>query len=196
MARTTMSALITELRGMTNAGSADYSVASVAYWTDDQLQTVLDRHKMDVRDEPLRAYPVTVSGGSVAYYDYQSGYQNFEQTGSGGSALFVVADSVGTIQGTALWSADYSRGLVTFATTTNGTAYYLSGKSYDMNGAAADVWRQKAAAYAAAVDFSTDNHSVKRSHIVATCREMATYYQGQSTMTGQSGVDMERGDMQ
>lgn len=197
MARSTMSDLITTVRGMTNAGSTDYTIAGASYWTDDQIQTVLDRHRVEVRDEPLRSFAVTVSGGSVAWYDYQSSYNFFEQTGSGGSALFVVQDSIGTIQGTALWTADYSRGLVTFGNTTGGTAYYLTARSYDVNGAAAEIWRQKAAAYAVMPDFSTDNHSVKRSHIVAQCERMATYYDGQSTgWQNQSSPTMARSDSQ
>jgi len=46
-ARTGMNDLITELRGMTNAGSADTTIAGTAYWSDNQLQAILDRNRFD-----------------------------------------------------------------------------------------------------------------------------------------------------
>lgn len=195
-ARTTMSSLISTLRGMTNAGTADYTVAGSAYWSDDQLQTILDRYRAEVRQEPLNSFPVTTTGGSVAWYDYQSASRWFETT-NGGTARFVVKDAGGTVNGTANWSADYERGLITFGANTGGTAYYLTGYAYDVYAAAADVWRQKAGQYAVAIDFSTDNHRVTRSHIVKECQRMADYYAGMAVTSVTSGsANMERSDLQ
>jgi hypothetical protein len=61
-----------------------------------------------------------------------------------------------------------------------------------MNGAAGDVWTQKAGHYAEAYDFSTDNHSLHRSQMVKQCLDMAKYYyQGAAVQS----VSMERADM-
>ena len=65
MARSGMSALLTEFRGLAEAGTSEYSVAGPSYWSDDQLQDVLDIHRRDVIFEPLQMYPVQIAGGSI-----------------------------------------------------------------------------------------------------------------------------------
>jgi hypothetical protein len=180
MARATLSDLIETVRGYINAGTADYSIGTVSYWDDNQLQKVLDRYRRDVRREPLIKVKTYAGGGSVEYYEYQSRYRNFEQT-DGGSALFIIEDGLGADQGTADWSADYQLGRVTFAANTAGTSYYLTGRIYDLYAAAADIWRQKAAHYSAgsgSFDWSTDNMSMKRSQMATQARDMANYYAG------------------
>jgi hypothetical protein len=174
-ARTSMSDLLLTLRGLTAAGTAEYTVGTASYWTDQQLQDVLDRHVYAVRSEELQPLETMEAGGSISYYDYQSPRRFFETT-SGGTARFVVQDETYTTIGTASWTADYPRGRVTFGTTTAGKSRYLIGYSYDLNSAAADVWSQKAAHYVTAYDVSTDNHSLKRSQIIANCLTMAKAY--------------------
>ena len=162
-ARTGMSNLITELRSLTEAGTAEYSITSSTFWSDDQLQDVLDIHRKDLRFSLLQAYPDTVQGGSLLYYEFRSEYQFFEAT-TGGTSILYLQDSTGATLGTALWNADYRRGAFTFVNDARGTSIYLTGRSYDLNASAADVWRRKAAHYApSSFDFSTDNHSISRS---------------------------------
>lgn len=175
MARTSMASLIASLRGMTNAGTADYTIGSSSYWTDNQLQDVLDRHRYEVREEVLSSFGTLQDDGDTYYLDYQSEYMWFETT-DGGTARFVLQDTSGTILGTATWTANYERGLITFANDTEGSAVYLTGYAYDVYGAAADVWRQKAGHSAEMIDFSTDNHSVKRSHMASAFLTMAQKY--------------------
>lgn len=175
MARTTMSDLITTLRGLTAAGSAEYTVNGSSYWTDDQLQAVLDRHVVQIRSEQLRPIPAIEAGGSVAYYDYTSSRRFLESTG-GGTSRFIVQDETYTVIGTAAYTVDYPRGLVSFGTATAGLSRYLTGFSYDMNAAAADIWNQKAAHYVTAYDFSTDNHSLSRSQLIKNALTMAKEY--------------------
>lgn len=181
-----MASLISTLRGFTNAGTADFS--------DDLLQQVLDRYKTDLRDFPLYSYPVTVSPGVAEYKDYQSPVRWLETTDSGGSSRFVVGNGLGTVYGTALWSADYENGLISFVNDQAGSARYLTAHSYDVYAAASDVWQQKAAAAATAIDFSTDNHSIKRSQVTKSCLDMAAKYAGMATTGGASSVDIVRGD--
>jgi hypothetical protein len=173
-ARTTMATLILRLRGLAQAGANDYTVASVAYWTDNQLQDILDNHRNDVynaRLTPLEEY----QGGTPVYLNYYSGYTNLEET-AGGTAVFYITDGIGAAVGTALYIPDYQRGAVTFAADTKGVDYYLYGRSYDMNAAAAEVWRTKAGQYAMAVNFSTDNHRIDRGKIIENCFAMADKY--------------------
>jgi hypothetical protein len=160
---------------MTNAGSAEYSVSGATYWTDQQVQDVLDRHVQYINYEELAPVEKSGSGGSVTYVEYNSKHRFFESTSSGTSRFIVQDESGGTI-GTASYSADYPRGVVTFTADTTGLSRYLTGYSYDMNAAAADVWSQKAAHYVTAYDFSTDNHSMSRGQIIKNCLEMAKQY--------------------
>lgn len=180
MARTTMADIITEVRGMANAGTADYTVGTVTYWSDDQIQNVLDRNRFDVYREELQIIPRYIGGGSVEYYEYTSRYEWFEQT-DGGSAIFYLEDSLGANIGTASYTADYRTGKIEFAANTAGTVYYLNGRIYDLNGGAADVWRRKVtqvAASSSGFDWSTDNMSMKRSQMVSQARDMVNYFDG------------------
>ena len=174
-ARASMADLIVQVRSLTATTPNDYAVAGNPYWTDAQIQTVLDRHVTYVRNELIQTYPVVEAGGSTAYYEYQSRYRFFEST-IGGTSRFVVQNESYTTIGTAAYTVDYPRGLITFGTTTAGLSRYLTGYSYDLNAAAADIWSQKASHYVTAYDFSTDNHSMKRSQIIQNCLMMAKQY--------------------
>jgi hypothetical protein len=190
MARASMADLIVNLRSLTNAGALEYTVAGNPYWTDKQLQTVLDRHVTNIRDEVLRPIETIEAGGSTSYYDYQSSYRFLEST-SGGTSRFILKDETYAALGTAAYTVDYPRGLITFGTTTAGLTRYLTGFSYDLNAAAADVWSQKAAHYVTAYDVSTDNHSLKRSQIIQGCLTMAKEYASGSQVFS---VSIDRGD--
>ena len=177
--RSTLSNLIMTLRGMAHVSDSDYSINAVDYWSDQQLQDILDRNRLDLWRYPLTKIP-RASANLVQYFDHQiEGYQNFEQT-SGGTAIFVIEDSAGNDQGTALWSADYNTGMVTFTQDTAGTVLYVNARTYDLNGAAADVWRQKAGHHAISYDFSTDNMSVRRSQQITQAQQMTQYYASQA----------------
>jgi hypothetical protein len=189
-ARSSMIDVITTLRGLTNAGSADYTVNAASYWTDVQLQAVLDRHVSQITHEELRPISTHLSGGSVAYYDYQS-CRRFYETTSGGTARFIVQDQTGATIGTAAYTPDYPAGLISFTANTLGMSRYVTGFSYDMNAAAADVWTQKAAHYSIAYDVNTDNHGLKRSQIIANCMSLAREFASGAQMIT---LDMDRSD--
>lgn len=190
-ARITLSELIETLRGMTDAGPDDYTINNVDYWSDDMMQRVLDRHRRDVFREQLRPIESVAGGGIVEYREYRSQYTNFERT-DGGTALFFVEDSLGNKAGTATYSVDYLNGRITFADDQAGKVYYLTGRSYDLNAAAADIWRQKAGHYATSVNFSTDNHRIDRGAIINNCLNMAAHYEMQA---GPTTIRFDRGDM-
>lgn len=194
MARVGMTALIEELRSLTEAGTSEYTLGTTVYWSDNALQDIMDLHRLDVRFSQLQAQPDHVSGGSLVYYDYKSEYGYLEAT-TGGTSIAYLQDSTGATLGTALWSADYRRGLFTFVNTTNGTVVYLTGRSYDINAAAADVWRRKAAHYApSSFNFSTDNHSISRAQVYDHAMEMVSFFENISG-DGLNVVQRYRSDM-
>ena len=158
MARSTMATLISTLREWVNDAAGTAQV-----FTDDALQRHLDANRYDVYDEPLAPMPAHTGGGTSAYYEYRSCHQWFETT-QAGTAVFLVQDGIGTTRGTSTWAdVDYQLGRVTFTTDQAGTALYLTGRSYDLYGAAADAltaWAQKVALQ---FDFSSDQQTFSRS---------------------------------
>lgn len=181
--RDTMADLIMELRGLTDANVGDYTVGGVSYWSDQQLQDALDGRRQAVRFIEMSAQP-DYANGAFSYTDYILPAENME----GGTLLQVLDNTGGTVGG---WTFDRNRGVVTFATDQAGASRFVTGRSYNLNLAAADVWRKKASHYATAYDVSTDNHSLKRSQLVAQAREQMRYYEA---MGWPSSVTMERGD--
>jgi hypothetical protein len=183
--------LVRTLRGMTDAGTADYTIAGFGYWTDDHLLNIMDRYRVEVYREQLYPIERLLGGGTVAYYVHKSEYRNFEQT-TGGTAIFWLETSDGTDVGTASYTMDYQNGNATFTANTSGTTYYLTGRSYDLNRAAADVWRQKAAHYAGMFSFSTDNHRVDKGALIKNAMQMANVYDG---FAGPVTCTMNRSDV-
>ena len=188
-ARTGMATLISTVRDFAVSGTADYTLGTTTYWTDEQLQTVLDRHKLAVVREPLTEIS-SYNAGTVVYLEYRSAYGNYEET-TGGTAIFEIEYGTGVTVGTSLWTMDYANGILTFGADTAGSAFFINGTSYDIYRAAADVWRTKAGHHSGAVDFSTDNMTVKRSQMIQNDREQAIYYAGMGRV---KTIQTERSD--
>jgi hypothetical protein len=187
-ARVGMLDIIEELRGLTDAGSNDYTVAGSPYWTDAQLQKSLDRFRTDLYADPLICVP-TLTPTSTQYLTYRARHMNLES----GTAL-VITDSTGGTAGTASYTVDALRGVITFTSTTGGSLYYVTGRAYSMEATAADIWGKKAAHYAStAFNFSTDNHSISREAIYQHCLERVQFYEQKGGNTLTSG-DLERSD--
>lgn len=193
-ARAGMIALTRKLRGYTSTGPADYSIAGEPYWSDAQLQDVLDTHRVDFYEHQLT--PISaVESGLVVYKTFRAPYRNLES-----GTPFVLVDGLGTAAGTADYTADYMNGIISFTANQGGTAWYLTGRAYDLNSSAADIWRMKAAHASADFDFSTDNHSIKGSQVSIQCLKMADYYEQQALKasiktSGSDSVLMERSDV-
>ena len=191
MARTGMQTLIDTVRGFANAAPDEWEVSTdssiVTYWSDDEIQRVLDRHKQEYIHELMDAQPTYESGSSV-YKRYLLGVANVES----GTAVFKVEDVSGTVSG---YTADYTRGIVTFSTDQSGKSFYWSGFAYDLYAAAADIWRMKASHVAGLVDFSTDGHSIKRSQQAQQYLNMSQYYQSRSASEGVQTSRIVRDDL-
>ena len=177
-ARVGMVPLITEVRLMADAGANDFSIAGVPHWSDAQIQTQMDKHRTEVI-RSLMTPVETYASGTVVFRQYYSEYGNLEET-TAGTSIFYLENAAGSQIGSSAWTMDYTAGKATFGSDTGGSTVYMYGYSYDLNGAAADIWRMKAAKAAAMFDFSTDNMSVKRSQYREGCLEMANYFAGQA----------------
>jgi len=188
-ARTGLADYITEIRQSAEIGKEDYTLGTVTYWSDNHIQTYLDRYREDlyrVEIKPVSQY----EGGSLVYKKYYCPYRYLEE----GTDVFEIEDQAGDPVGTALYSVDYAKGIVTFASDTGGSAYFLTGYAHNLNMAIAKIWSLKASHYAGRVDFSTDNHSIKASQYQKHCVEMASYYRQGGDDFGIQSVEVIRGD--
>lgn len=188
MARSTLGSLITRVRELISSGTADYTVGTASYWTDDQIQAVLDRNRLDFADSQLMPLREVNSGGTVVYYVHQCGFTNLEDT-NGGTAVLYVRNSSGTRAGTTDYTLDGFAGRVTFVADTAGTVYYLTGRSYDIYAAAAEIWRSKAGHVAERFDFTADGATFRASQLVEQYTKMADKYSAMATFgSGASSI--------
>ncbi len=192
-ARTGMTTLIDTVRGMTVTGTADYTAGSLTYWSDDEIQRVLDRHKMDLRNILLDSRPDNKGAGTVEYLEFVIPYGNLE---SGTPPIFELEYTTGGSVGTALYSVDYTRGIVTFSADTAGTAFQVNASTYELNATAADIWRMKAAHVAERFSFSTDNHRFDVGSLQRQYMDQAALYDrlADSSFGGANSVNMHRSD--
>lgn len=170
MARPGMGDLIARTRRLVND-------TAMTIWQDDDLQQVLDLHKQRVEREPLESERTRTGPTTAEYRIYHSRHGNLE---AGGTPTFRIEDSTGTQRGTADYAVDYVRGVVTMAADQQGTALYLTGWTYDLNAAAADLWRERAGALAERVDIQTGNNRLSRGQQMKHALDMAAHYERQA----------------
>lgn len=187
MARAGMASIITDLRRMGAAGTADISVAGVDYFSDDQLQDVLDGQRREISE-------VLTPSDAMRYY-FET--RPVERAATAGA--FQVLDAAGSAVGTAEYSVNYPAREITFVDDQHGAQFTLKARTFDMPAAAAEVWESKAAAWAAEFDVTTDNHNVKRSQKIKHAQMMAAQYHLESEKAaelaqGQGFVRMTRVD--
>lgn len=173
MARTGLNYLRDELRGMTNAGTADFTAGTVSWFTDTQLDTVLDGHSWIYSFWEVEPALNKVTSGVLESYDYYLPGGNWEENATDEFYLQNVAG--GTISSSS-YTVDYKNGIVSFTANTAGTIYFFTGTRFDLNSAAAEIWRKKAGFLAGAYNFSTDNNQMSREPLQAHCLKMADYY--------------------
>lgn len=160
-ARNGMLDLIERVRVLTDAGTAEHTLLGVNYYSDVHIQERLDRQRMDVYREPLTVQ-VEYSGATAIYKRYYFPTPDVERADSG-SAAWLVENYQGSAIGTANYTPYYDAQYVEFATNTEGSAYYLTYRTYDIERVAAQVWREKATyVSSSATEISTDNHTIKR----------------------------------
>ncbi len=193
-ARSGMGDIIAQVRQLSATGTADYTVGTVSYWSDDALQTVLDRVRLEVWHESIPYVEQYSTGGTVTYKEYRIPYTWLEQT-TGGTTIFYLQDSSYAVVGSANYTVDYAYGRVTFAADQHGSARYVTARSYDVYEAAARVWEMKAGHVALKFDFTADGASFKASQERTAYMEMAKQMRGQSNNGGMATVRMYRDDV-
>lgn len=170
-ARAGMDDLITRLRGMTDSGTAEFTLGAITYWTDDQIQAELDRYREDIYRAPMTSQDEYTNGTAV-WHNYYFGVSDVEKRESG-TAAWRIENAAGSVVGTGDYTPYYDAGYIRFTADQGGSAYYISCRTYDINRAAAAVYEIKAANVAGRFDIKTDNHDLKRSQLRASYLDMA-----------------------
>ena len=158
--RSTMTDLVARLRLMV----ADPT--SSPTFTDAQLQDYLDARRTDRRYEELDLRPSYTPGGGTTYQEYyaETGWwEADEQLVSGQYAVLTPATS------------DRVVGHWTFGASQN-PPVLITGKTYDLNSAAADVLEAWAAIVKLDFDFKADDQSFSRSQKVKALMDLAATF--------------------
>ena len=167
-ARAGMSWLVQRLRYMIDDSDGED-------FTDSELQDVLDGHRVNIHREQLEIERTLLTSDDYEYRIYHSRHENLERVESG-TAVFKLEDSAGAQRGTATYSADYLAGIITMTADQEGTALYLTARSYDLNGAASEVWERKAGSVADRYSFSAGGQSLSRSDWFDHCMRISRSY--------------------
>jgi hypothetical protein len=176
-----MATIIGELRAMCNAGTADYTVAGSAYFSDDSLQQELDKTQRYYRYVHLNEMPKIINA-VYQWFDYEippelGQYIEEDQAGSG----WCVRDMAGGSVAASGYTVNYQARRITFTANQGGSAYYIDAQVYEINAAAAAIWRKKYSfELATGYDWSSDNHSVKRSQKADNCLKMAEFFESKA----------------
>lgn len=173
-ARNGMTQLIADVRLMADAGTAEHSVGGTTYYTDEDVQRYLDKHRQNIYREPLRMEP-EYGAGSAEYHHYYFRNGFVEGTASG-TVAWLVTDGNDDVIGGSLYTPNMDAQEIRFAADQHGSARYLTYRAYDLYRAVSEIWRDKAAHVADRFDVKTDNHDLKRSQLAKNYMDKALEY--------------------
>lgn len=162
--------IVSEFRLMT-------SESGTAIFTDDQIQSILDRNKVSLFASPL-LYSLTRESGTAVYKNYYHPYGGYLEGTASGTAIVRVHDSNGSV--VTGYTQSESDGRFDFTANTSGTAYYYTGNQFDLNAAVSEGWKVKAASLADNFDFSAEGRSYKKSQVIQHCLAMSKHFASES----------------
>lgn len=150
------STLVDRLRRMTAVSVSQYTIDSHTYWSDTDLTGALEgRICARLLQAEIDLIPTVKEGGGIEFVNGQVRLPGTLDTENAS----VISFGGTKIAGTTI----HDDGRIEFTTSQVTSAPLLSGLCYDLNGAAADVLTDWAAAVKLGYDLSTDGQSLKRS---------------------------------
>lgn len=174
--RSTMAALISRVRLLLSDPAGTSQI-----FADQDIQDVLDAGRQDVKNLLLIARP-TFTGSTIQYLDYYSELTDWEDDVIFKQYLVVsVTPSV----------SEPIAGHWQFATTTL-PPIYLSGKTYDIYRAAADLLERQSAQWALRYSMSVDGQSLQRNQAFQSLQQLARSYRMQQRATS---ISLTRSDV-
>lgn len=157
-------ALVETLRRMLAVAPDQYTVGATAYWTDEQLQAVIDEHvSCRLVQIPVEMGPSIASGGGIVYLHGQ--IPRF--AGTLDTATVELTDIHGEAIDPETWTVAPD-GCLDFTVDQRGYLPEATALAYDLNAAAAEVCDAWATALSSAYDVSMDGQSLKRSQMAAS----------------------------
>lgn len=182
--RSTMLPLIQMVRDLTGDSLGDVPLV----FSDQQVQNWLDKRRLTVRYELLRAEEFLQPGGKIVYQDFYAQWEFWEQDATLYSSTYTpfVADDFAEADFlTGHWQTKVAQLPLV----------YLIGKTYDVYGAAADLCEAWAAKLSGDYDFSDKQVSFKRSQAFAQKRTQANDFKRQARprTVSQGRSDVEDG---
>ena len=149
---------------------------TTSVFTDQEIQDALDHHRVDVLQKRLTPRPTITSTG-LDYKDYQARWGFWEDD------VVIVDSSWATVTASA---SDELTGHWTFTASTL-PPLYITGKTFDLYGAAVEVleaWEALTRAAGEIVSFSEDGQSFTRSQKATGIATLAQEYRRKALPTG------------
>lgn len=191
MARAGMANLIRQLRVNGAAGATDENVNGVLYWTDDQLEDILDRYSSDVNDIQLVTYSRMESGVTVWKQYYLPASVPLDLEGSATVGEFTVVDTLGNVISASDYTFDLSRRRIDFTVSQAGRSYFLRARAFDLNRATSELWSKKAGLRAELIDWKAGTYNLKEDQVYQHALHEAARWAGKS---GFNRVRLNRDD--
>jgi hypothetical protein len=160
--RTSVDYIIAEVRRLTGAGTAEFTVDAQSYFSDEQIERILDSRRARLsRHEVVFEPELSEGGGTSVYKNARIGYAWVEDNSS--TADFKLTDSKGSIIGTANYTLSAEDGFITFSADQQGSSRYVTTWVHNPYSAAVDILTSWNSELARQPDFATDNMRVWRS---------------------------------
>lgn len=180
-ARAGMVDIIAALRGETDAEENATTVNGVAYWTDDQLQEILDTYSHDVLVQ-LQATPRRVNGTTsyTRYYvpsELHAQYVRLESSETTGA--FILRTSTGYEVDDSTYTYYPFRNLIEFTSSQSNRTFILEARAYSIANAAAHVWNMKADFRTKLITIKAGNHALNEDQEFLHCIQMRDFYRKQ-----------------
>lgn len=194
--RTGMINLIQELRSLTDSVLNETEVNGVSYWTDEQLQDILDDNSESVLDTPLTARPAYYNG-VYEYKRFYIPYRWIEEPITDETLLltesntFFIVDSYGVEVSPLSYVYNKRQNYIEFTSGQTVLSFFLRANVIDLYRSASQVWQQKASHRYQLVKYKAGQHQIDEDSEYKHCLERATYY---SKRGGFKAVRMARVD--
>ncbi len=161
--RGTMANLITRVRNLINDPTGAGQI-----FDDQTIQDILDASRIDVINQPLQGQP-TFSGSTIQYLDYFAPMGDFED-------LPVLKQYLTQVVVPSVY--ENIVGHWQFATNVF-PPVFITGKTYDVYRAAADLLERWSAKWMLSYDFTSDAQSFHRSQVAVQLQKLAATYRRQ-----------------
>jgi len=177
--RTGMTRIIARLReyGVVAEIEGQEWEVGITLWSDEHLQVLLDTHRLDFGDILLIPRPVTISSqATYLRYDIPKAQRSRDCEQATTAGVFDIVDITGT-EASGSYTIYYDAGYVEFVEDTGGTSYYVRNlRRYNLDAAAADVWRTKAARRTRMISIKAGSHTLREDQEYKHCMEMVRHF--------------------